>query len=430
MPTSRPLHLPPSSSSGIDFLALANHVFVLCSVGYVVGNFFRSIVGDSIDAQLSDAFANSLFFCLALLFVVDAFLYTACMFDGLLPRKKKAAEQVMEAGEEGGLQDVEGGNGEHGRGRSSSADVHQHHRHQRRQRRAVADPRRHRRRLLRSYSLHTSDSTSSSSTQHPTTSHSTSSHSIPSPSSSSTTILSDPSYRSLFPLTVDGWGEVLNIVASFIALISSILPFLSVLSFDNSGAGDRFVRWQIMADNSSMLLWLVDSLVYFRAWKVSLPMHAGQGVGKGGRRGCWQPRHPYMWANVFNVLASLVYVASAVYAAVGVRVLEWLLGNGGVVGSHYDTRQVQREQRDAGACGRCDVPHLRHHHGGRLVPGQARGERGGRAEEAREAAPPPARGAADRTRYPDALDLHVPVAAPSGARQGVRSRRGCADAAL
>ena len=359
--SSSPPRSGPPSSSRIDFLALANHIFVLCSIGYVCGNFFRSIVGSSIDTQLSDAFANSLFFFLALLFVVDAVLYYACMFDGLLPlrRRRKASVQAEAPSSVEPEPTAE---------RDTARDGEQH------------DERRPRSSSLTSISTTvTNHDGESTLLPTPTTDDFWHSHSdLDAVSSASYTLHTDtgttsttpvlssvaPSsavgatgggavdwaYRSLWPLTVDGLGEVLNIVASVIALLSSILPFLSVVSSDNSGAGDDFMRWQIVADNSSMFLWFLDAGVYFRAWRVALPKnHAGV-------RGWWQPRNWYMWANILNVLASAMYLVSAVYAAVGVRVTEWLLGNDDAAGDHYDTRQVQREQRTLALAG--DVLYL------------------------------------------------------------------------
>ena len=322
--------LTPTPSS-IDWLAVANHVFVLASCGYIIGNFFRSIVGHSLNAAMSEDVENALFLSLATLFVVDAALYYKCMYVAVWPvrrprrlveaeaeqMREEEAEEAEAADEVGALprltlhqlaervrtvsgtsvsttvtQDSDTTPGHSPLESDGWSDAST----------AAASPH---------AALDTSSSFAPYSLQVDPT---TTSRSHPAlfatgGRSAGDELVVDTSYASLLPLTSAGWGELVNIAASLVALASAVLPFFS--SYFTTPARPHHAavnvagKFQLYLDNGSMALWFVDSLLYMHAWRHSLPRTA--------RPSYFQPCQLYFWSNCLNIAASGVYVLSVVY---------------------------------------------------------------------------------------------------------------------
>ena len=340
----RPLYPIPAHSS-TDWLAIANHVFVLASCGYIIGNFYRSIVGDSLNAAMSEDVENGLFLVLAAMFVVDSYCYYKCMFVAVWPvmrprrlveadEQRRRQQEAEEADDEEEVDDEVRalpwlsvrGLPQRGRtisGASISTTVSQE---------GEITPG-----LSPTSSDGWSDASaaggprtagtdlSSSSTQY-TLQVDTLSLSHPPSTAASVNATSDdveeneelmvdPSYSALLPLRSAGLGELVNIVASLVALTSAILPFfssyLTVPAQPPRHDMNLTPKYQLILDNGSMLLWFIDSLIYMHAWRHSLPSHY-----PGIKPSYFQPLHAYFWANLLNVLASGVYVVSVLYGFV------------------------------------------------------------------------------------------------------------------
>ena len=335
---NRPLYPIPTHTT-TDWLALANHLFVLASCGYIIGNFYRSIVGDSLNARMSADVENGLFLVLAAMFVVDSWLYLKCMFVAVWPvmrprrlveaedeqRRQQEAEETEDEEDDDQVRVLPWLSIRHlaqrmrtiSGGSTSTTVTHE------------GD-------ITPGVSPSSSDGwsdtsaiasrsagtdVSSSSTQY--TLHVDAV--LPAPSTTAGSInggdsaaahdeelVVDPSYSALLPLRSAGLGELVNIAASLIALTSAILPFFS--SYLNAPAHpprppvNLTAKWQLCFDNGSMLLWFIDSLIYMHAWRHSLPSHY-----PGIKPSYFQPLHVYFWANLLNILASGVYMVSVVY---------------------------------------------------------------------------------------------------------------------
>ena len=333
---NRPLYPIPTHTT-TDWLAIANHIFVLASCGYIIGNFYRSIVGDSLNARMSEDVENGLFLVLASMFVTDSWCYYKCMFVSvwpvMRPRRMVEDEQRRQQQEE---------EAEDEQADEVGALPWLMVRH-------IAD----RIRTISGASISTtvtqegeitpgltptsldgwSDAAaaagsrpagidfSSSPTQYtlhvdavslPRSSTLTTDATDEADEGEDEELVVDPSYSSLLPLRSAGLGELVNIAASLVALASAILPFFSFYlttpARPKHPAVNLTPKYQLFLDNGSMLLWFVDSLLYCHAWRASLPSHYPR-----IKPSYFQPLHVYFWANLLNVLASGVYMVSVVY---------------------------------------------------------------------------------------------------------------------
>ena len=288
---------PPHDT--FDFLLLANHVFLIGAVGYVIGNFFRSLLGSQVDTQLSDALSNALFFFLAIVFFVDAILYALSMFDCLWiaqPKQTAATTRMLQEpliDDDEQFQHLEDG---------VIVGV------------PIADtdmPEPTRSSRASSVSDMSNDAV------------------IPPPH-----IYEHP--RPLFPLTIDGWADILNIVASTMNLFSSILPFLSVLLSNGTQADGAYLSWSVWVDTYTMAVWCLDALLFFLAFRQTNPTAS-----------MWSA---YYMANVANMIGSITYFASCLYGIV----LTYAPDD--TIRDYLFTRSVLRNQRTCALAG--DVLYL------------------------------------------------------------------------
>lgn len=348
----RPLY-PILAHTTTDYLAIGNHLFVLASSGYIVGNFYRSIVGDSLNADMSEDVENALFTVLAALFVIDALCYYKSMFVSVWPikrprrlveaeaeqRRQEEAEEAEDEADERGR----GGGGEldevgelpwltaralDGRARSisgasiSTTETQEDDSITPGQSPLSSDGWSDTTATAMSRSAAAAAASDLSSSAAPYLLHVDTAAAASTDDPSSVTaaeeddeLVIDPTYSSLLPLHASGLGEVINIVAATIALASAVLPFfssyLTAPALPHRRAVDSTPKYQLILDNASMFLWLIDSFVYLYAWKHSLKYHY-----PGARDSYFQPLHAYFWANLLNVAASGVYVLSVVYGFV------------------------------------------------------------------------------------------------------------------